>query len=324
MRAVVFHQHGAPEEVLETVSEVPAPLPGPGQVRVRLHARPVNPSDLLYVEGRYGRRAGQFPAAAGFEASGTVDSVGDGLSVATGTKVAVAVDGTWREYVLAGPEDLMRVPDHLPHTVACQATVNPATALLLTDMLALGPGKWLVHTAAASAVGRMVLSLAGRSGIRCVCVVRGGEHVDELLRLGADAVVDSSEEHIEEAVREHTGGGADAALDAVGGDVGTEVLKSLRGGGVFVSYGLLSGRPLRVEPSSLVFDDVRLTGFWLPLRLSGLAESERQRLNERAVELLCDPRCRPDVAERFDLAEVDRAVDRAGWGQPGGKIVLTG
>ncbi|WP_258175137.1 zinc-dependent alcohol dehydrogenase family protein [Actinopolyspora mortivallis] len=323
MRAVLAHRHGVPEEVLDVLSDLPVPRPGDGQVLVRLHARPVNPADLLYVEGRYGRRADRFPTAVGFEGSGTVEAVGGGTSAPVGARVAVAARGTWGEYVLAGNDDLVLLPDELPHEVACQATINPVTALSLLDVLNLERGAALVHTAAASTVGRMLLPLAERAGIRCVCVVRGEERTEELIRLGARAVVDGGSEAVEDALREHTGGGADAALDAVGGELGSSVLRCVRSGGRFVSYGMLSGEPLRITPDSLVFDDIRVEGFWLPVHLARLTSAERSRLTERALALLSDPRCRPVVGQRFDLSEVRRAVALAGRSHRG-KIVLTG
>ncbi|WP_019854040.1 zinc-dependent alcohol dehydrogenase family protein [Actinopolyspora mortivallis] len=323
MRAVVFRRHGVPEEVLDVLSDLPVPRPGGGQVLVRLHARPVNPADLLYVEGRYGRRAERFPAAVGFEGSGTVEAVGEGASPPVGARVAVAARGTWREYVLAEADELVRVPDELPHEVACQATINPVTVLALLEVLNLERGATLVHTAAASTLGRMLLPVAERAGIRCVCVVRGGAHTEELTRLGAAAVVDGECEPVEEVLREYTGGGAEAALDAVGGELGSRVLRCVRSGGRFVSYGMLSGEPLRIAPESLVFEDLRVEGFWLPVYLARLTSAERSRLVARAVDLLSDPRCRPVVGERFDLSEATRAVAHAGRSHRG-KVVLTG
>src|SRR5436305_11825788 len=77
MKAAVFDRFGAPEEVLQ-VRDVPAPEPGRGEVRVRMLASPINPSDLLHVRGEYGRRPG-LPAGAGFEGVGVIESAGPGL-----------------------------------------------------------------------------------------------------------------------------------------------------------------------------------------------------------------------------------------------------
>src|SRR5438445_389411 len=89
MKAVVFERFGDPAEVLQ-VRELPTPEPGPGQVRVRMRAAPINPSDLLYMRGEYGRRP-KLPATPGFEGAGLVEAAGPGLlgRLRAGRRVAV-------------------------------------------------------------------------------------------------------------------------------------------------------------------------------------------------------------------------------------------
>src|SRR5919109_1587817 len=92
MKAVVFERFGDPALVLQ-VRDVPAPEPGPGQVRVRMLASPLNPSDLLVVRGEYGRLP-RLPATPGFEGVGVVDAAGPGLlrrlrRLSPGRRVAV-------------------------------------------------------------------------------------------------------------------------------------------------------------------------------------------------------------------------------------------
>src|SRR5207302_3985751 len=97
MKAVVFDRFGNPDEVLQ-VRDVPVPEPGPGQVRVRMIASPINPSDLLMVRGQYGRLP-QLPATPGFEGVGIVEAAGGGLlgRLRLGKRVAVlnAHGGNW-------------------------------------------------------------------------------------------------------------------------------------------------------------------------------------------------------------------------------------
>src|SRR5437773_4661988 len=102
MKAVICERWGNPEEVL-TVRDVPVPEPGPGQVRVRMLASPINPSDLLSVRGQYGRRP-PLPATPGFEGVGVVDAAGGGLLSRwrLGRRVAVlnGHGGNWQEHVV--------------------------------------------------------------------------------------------------------------------------------------------------------------------------------------------------------------------------------
>src|SRR5262245_40688203 len=119
MKAAVFEQFGDPAEVLQ-VRDTPAPEPGRGEVRVRMIASPVNPSDLLYTRGDYGRRP-SLPATPGFEGVGVVEAVGPGLlarllRLKPGRRVAVinGVSGNWKEQVVIPARQAVPVPDDLP------------------------------------------------------------------------------------------------------------------------------------------------------------------------------------------------------------------
>ncbi|MEE1926875.1 zinc-binding dehydrogenase [Streptomyces sp. TRM 70351] len=319
---------------------------------MRVTARPVNPSDLLFVQGRYGRRArfatdpeapdgqrgrdarggpdGGAPAGApGFEGAGVVDALGPGTSgPPPGTRVAVAADGTWRSYVCAPAAAVLPVSERMPLDVACQLTVNPFTARLLLDDLGLRDGGTVLLTAGASAVSRMVAWLARRRGVRCFAAVRRAEHVPALERGGAVPLLTGTENDLADRVRQATDGrGADAALDSVGGAVGGAALRCVRPGGRFVSYGMLSGRPLSVPPEALIFRRVRVRGFWLPERLERL---ERQgtaavrRLTDEVGAEVAAGLPGLEVAARYDLDAYALALEHATRPGRTGKVLLTG
>src|SRR5436189_4031471 len=116
MNAVVFDRFGPPADVLQ-LADVPEPQPKAGQVRVRMLASPVNPSDLLTVAGRYGRRP-QLPATPGFEGAGIVEAAGAGLlgRLRIGKRVAVlnGTGGNWQEKVVVPARQVVPVPAGLP------------------------------------------------------------------------------------------------------------------------------------------------------------------------------------------------------------------
>src|SRR6516164_5133943 len=105
MKSIIFERFGDPADVLE-VKEGSVPVPGPGQVQVRMLASPINPSDLLYVRGQYGSRP-KLPATPGFEGVGIVEAAGAGLlgRLRLGKRVAVlgSEAGTWRNRSLCPP-----------------------------------------------------------------------------------------------------------------------------------------------------------------------------------------------------------------------------
>ena len=208
MKAVVCDRWGDPADVLQ-VRELPEPAPGPGEVRVRMLASPINPSDVITVRGLYGRLP-PLPATPGFEGVGVVEE-GQGFWARRliGRRVAVlnARGGNWAEKVVIPWRQAVPMPRDLPDEQAATFFVNPATALVMTrDVLRVPRGAWLLQTAAGSALGRMVIRLGRRHGFRTLNVVRRREQVEELLREGGTAAVATNDEDLAERVRALTDG----------------------------------------------------------------------------------------------------------------------
>src|SRR5271165_6473915 len=195
MKAAVFERFGDPVEVL-SVRDLPLPEPGPGQVRVRMIASPINASDLLVVRGHYGVLP-RLPATPGFEGVGIVDKAGPGLlgHWVEGKRVAAinSAGGNWAEYAVIPARQARPVPDDIPDEQAATYFVNPATVLaMVRHVLAVPKGEWLLQSAAGSTLGRMIILLGRHDGFKTLNVVRRREAVDELKSLGADAVISSS------------------------------------------------------------------------------------------------------------------------------------
>ena len=196
MKVIQFDGYGEPAQVL-AVRERPVPEPGKGEVRVRILATPINPSDLLFVRGHYAGVQPHFPSPVGFEGVGIVDALGPQAErPALGQRVAAinGKGGNWADFAVVPADDLLPVPDDLPDQQVASFLINPASAILmLRHVLAIPQGEWLLQSAAGSELGRMMIRLAKHDGIRTVNVVRRRASVAELERLGADAVIVSTE-----------------------------------------------------------------------------------------------------------------------------------
>jgi NADPH2:quinone reductase len=328
MKALVFERFGDPAEVLQ-LQEVPLPEPGPGQVRVRMLAVPVNPSDLLVVRGEYGRLP-TLPATPGFEGVGVIDAAGPGWlrllrGLRPGRRVAVLnrAGGNWQEQVVVPARQAVPVADDLPDEQVAMFFVNPATSWIMTQAVLRVPrGEWLLQTAAASAVGRMVIRLGKHFGFRTINVVRRREQAEELRREGVEHVIASTNEAVVQRVRALTGEGARFALDAVGGDAGKAVVESLGPGARMLVYGTLSGEPIPLDSRALMVGQKSIAGFWLSEWINQQGVLALLKLFRRVQGLMREGVLTTEVGGTFTMDNFQQAIAQAQTPGRKGKILL--
>src|SRR5262249_55794680 len=150
-----------PNDVLK-LSEIPTPPLAHGEALVRVLLSPIHPSDLHMVRGRYGYQP-ELPASPGIEGVGIVEALGPGVQGPTiGTRVVfVNTWQIWRKQITCPVQHLVPVPADIDDQPAATSCINPLTAWALTKSTHnLKEGDWLLQTAAASSVGKLVLQLA--------------------------------------------------------------------------------------------------------------------------------------------------------------------
>jgi NADPH:quinone reductase-like Zn-dependent oxidoreductase len=326
MKAVVFEEFGEPSEVL-SVREVPTPEPGPGEVRVRMIASPLNPSDLLVVRGRYGVLP-QLPATPGFEGVGVVDKAGRGLlgRWLVGKRV-VAINGqggNWAEYAVIPAKQARPVAADIPDEQAATFFVNPATVLALVRyVLTVPKGEWLLQSAAGSTLGRMIIKLGRHDGFKTLNVVRRHEAIEELKALGGDAVISSSDGPIEEQVRRIVGDhGVHHALDPVGGETGAGIFRSLGTESRLVLYGTLSGQPIPIDPRLVISGRRVLEGFWLGHWMRSRSIPQALLLFREIHRLIRSGVLASEIGESFPIDRIQDAATLADSVGRHGKVLL--
>ncbi len=263
-KALEYQEYGAPLDVLRLV-ELPVPEPGPGEVLVEMQACPIHPSDLGLIQGSYGNPR-KPPAIAGREGVGTVVEVGAGVdSKVIGRPVALyGSKGVWQEYQVMNTDHLILFPALVPLEQLAVCLLNPLTAWrLLNDFEYLNAGDVVVQNAGNSAVGQSVIQFAQKMGIRCVSLVRNRASVNYLKALGSDEVWLDNDEVPQKMQEYNMGNGAKLALNSVGGRSAIRLAKCLCAGGVHVTFGAMDAEPVRFPTRNLIFDDVRMVGFWL-------------------------------------------------------------
>lgn len=326
MKAVVVRAYAPGFDNL-ALAERAVPAPGPNQVLVRIAASPINPSDLMFVQGLYGVRK-PLPAVGGFEASGLVVAAGAGPAAQRlmGRRVAALSagenDGAWADYMLASAALCVPVPDDVGDEAASALIINPYTAWALVGIARAAGTKAIVQTAAGSALGRMIQRLAAAHGIACINVVRRPEQAAELLEAGmAPALCSADPDFDTQLATLCKTLDARIAVDAVGGGLTGRVARALRPGGRVIVYGGLSGEEPRIGVDQLIFRDKKLEGFWLSSWLPGRSADELAQL---AVEIpaLARDTLSTDTRARYPLARFREALSDYAGHMSGGKVLF--
>ncbi|MCX7924432.1 MAG: zinc-binding dehydrogenase [Fimbriimonadales bacterium] len=312
MQAAVLHAYdGAPESLRIEARSVPKPERG--QVLVKMSAAPINPSDLMFLKGLYGVQK-PLPVVPGWEGAGRVVATGDDwLSrMLLGKRVACAApnqrDGTWAEYMLTSATRCVPLNDAIPDEQGAMLIVNPLTAWALIDIARKDGKRAFVQTAAASALGRMLLRLSQRFGLEGIHIVRRAEQAELLRTMGARHVLNSETPDFDARLRELCRQlDARIAFEAVSGMLAARVLKAMPKGSRLILYGALSESPVMADPRDLIFEQKRIEGFWLADWLAGRSVLGQIRLGKQVQHALGDL-LRSEIAGKYPLREVHRAL----------------
>jgi NADPH2:quinone reductase len=253
MRALTFSTFGGPE-VLE-VKDLPEREPGPGQVRIRVAAATVNPTDTGFRRGGQAAALGDLkpPYIPGMEFAGTVDAAGAGSEWQAGDRVMAVVvprrpeGGGMQEKVVVSSKSVARVPEGVTLEQAATLPMNGLTVRLALDLLALKPGETLAVTGAAGAVGGYAVELGVAEGLRVIAVASPSDEA-LLKKMGAEAVVPRGDGAVA-GIRAIVPDGVDGIVDAA--VIGEPILPAIKdGGGMAVVRGWQgqSERGITVHP----------------------------------------------------------------------------
>ncbi|MEQ4715763.1 NADP-dependent oxidoreductase [Nonomuraea sp. B19D2] len=290
--------------------EVPVPTAGPGQVRIKMAAAGVNLFDLAVAAGTladYGvaRRLDSY--GLGFDVAGTVDQVGDGTAFRVGEEVIGLVARlelpvkAQAEYVVVDASAVARAPRGRTAVEAATIPLNALTAWQALDRAGVGPGRTLLVTGAAGAVGGYLVELAALRGARVAAIAGAGD--EELVRgLGAEWFVPRGDD-VASSVRALVPGGVDAVVDTA--VLGLAALDAVRDGGAFVA--LSAG----VAPVGLRGIDVATVFF----------RADAAQLAE-VVRLVEGGRLTLRVADTYPLDKAADAHARLAAGGLRGRLVL--
>ena len=320
MRAVEISRPGGPEVLVEI--RRPIPVPGPGEVLIRLAFAGVNRPDLLQRAGAYAPPPGASDLP-GLEGAGVVEAVGAGVTQwGPGDAVcALLPGGGYAELALAPASHCLPIPEGMG---AREAACLPETLFTVWSNVVMRGGlrggeRFLVH-GGASGIGTTAIQVAAALGARVFATAGGPERARACEALGAERGIDRHAEDFVAVLKEQ--GGADVILDMVGGPYLPRNLEALAEDGRLVQIAFLQGPKAEVDLNLVMRRRLTLTGS--TLRPQSVAAKARiaGELRREAWPLLARGRLRPVIAREFPLAEAAGAHAALEAGVIVGKIVL--
>lgn len=324
-----FQEFGSAAEAMEVVEKPDLPCPEGDQLVIKMLVMSINPADILTIEGDYGIKP-KLPNTPGAEGVGRVTEIGpDVMGLAIGDLVLPLGGGAWREKMMCRESTVISLPEGIEADQAAMIKANPATAeIMLTSLVALEEGDWVIQNASNSAVGRFVVKLAKRKNLNVIALVRRDSVVDKLKADGADVVMVADQQtdpgKLSEEMRLLTGGALPKlALDAVGGYASNQLAKCLADGGHVVNYGLLSGEPCQIDPFDLVFRRIELKGFWLADWFKTATRDDILSMYGVLIPLVAEGLISGAIEAKYPLDDVKQAIAHAAKPHRSGKILLT-
>lgn len=303
MRKIQQVSFGGPDVLHLTESE--KPVPGEGQVLVRVHAAGVNPADWKI---RNGLVIGRLPLTVGLDFSGVVDS--GGTRFRRGDEVygvTFPPNGSYAEYIAVSEDALAPKPKSLDHVEAAALPIAALTAWQpLTRLFPVGPGHRVLVHAAAGGVGHLAVQIAKARGAYVIGTAREAKH-DFLRSLGADELIDYTTSDFEKSLV------VDVVLDPISGDYGPRSLDTLEPGGSLIDV-VGHGPDRTVVRRKAEELGLGFTEFYVSASGADLAE---------IADLADAGSMRASIADVLPLEQAAKAHELSESGRVQGKLVLT-
>jgi NADPH:quinone reductase-like Zn-dependent oxidoreductase len=328
-RVVRFHELGGPEVL--RIESLDVPVPGAGEVLVRMEAIGLNRAEAAFRQGQYFETPA-LPARIGYEGSGRIEALGpDVKGCAAGDAVCIIPGFSMNRYGVYAEHALVPASAILPRPAGMSA-VNGAAIWMplltaygaLIDITGLKAGDAVLITAASSSVGLAAIEIANAVGATPIAVTRSGAKSAALKAAGAAHVIASDSQDIAaETLRITAERGARLAFDPIGGSIVEKLAAALGFGGALILYGNLSGEARNTvfpfAPSAL--KGITMRAYLVFEIISNPARFERAR--QFIVDGLAAGRFHPRIARTFPFDQIVDAHRYLESNAQVGKVVVT-
>ncbi|XP_054715755.1 enoyl-[acyl-carrier-protein] reductase, mitochondrial-like [Uloborus diversus] len=316
--AITYKEYGDPNSVLErTEYDVPDKLEG-GQVLLRMLAAPVNPADINMIQGKYAIKP-KLPAIGGNEGVAEVLKVGSlvkNLKVGAWVIPASAGWGTWKTLCVCNEDEVTKIDETIPLISASTAAVNPCTAYRMIKDFENVEGGSIIQNGANSGVGQAVIQIAKYLKINTINVIRDRPNLESLksylMSLGATYVVTENElrtptmsDIFKNIPKPKLG------LNCVGGKSAAELIRHMADKGTLVTYGGMSKQPLTISTACLIFNDIRLRGYWMTHWNHIHSNEDRTAMLEEITNIIKRGNLKPPVYREVKFDNFKDAVAKS-------------
>ena len=328
MKALLSVQSGGPESLV--IRDCPTPVPGPGQIRIRVQACGINYPDVLIIEDRYQYKP-QRPFSPGAEVAGVVDAIGAGVTrFKPGDRVLGGAGwGGLAELVVMEAARCFRVPDAMPIDEAAALLMTYGTShYALKTRAALRKDETLLVLGAAGGVGLAAVDLGKAIGARVIGAVSSDEKAAVVRERGADATIVYPREAMDKAaskafsdqIRERAGGGVDVIYDAVGGQYAEPALRAINWEGRYLVVGFTAGIP-SIPLNLALLKSCQIVGVFWGASIERSLPAHEEQIAE-LFELYEQGLLHPLVSARYRFADAGQAIAHLGSRAAVGKVVV--
>lgn len=326
-KIVRFHETGA-ADVLK-LEDLPLSEPGEGEVRLQVEAIGLNRAEVMFRQGQY-LESPKLPSRIGYEAAGTVDAVGAGVSdIRIGDRVSTIPGfsmgryGVYGESAVVPASAVARYPEQLSPSEGTAIWMQYLTAFgALVEFGQIQKDDPVLITAASSSVGLAAIQITRAAGAQVLATTRGADKKPFLLAAGADHVIVTDEEDLAERVMAITGGnGARVAFDPVAGPFLEKLAAAAAPGGIIFEYGALASQPTAFPLFPAIGKGLTVRGYTL---FEIVRDPEKLARGKQYVyDGLQSGALKPRIDRTFPLAAIADAHRYMESNRQKGKIVVT-
>jgi NADPH:quinone reductase-like Zn-dependent oxidoreductase len=307
------------------VTDTAVPVPESGEVLIKVSRSTINPNDLYHLKGVYSATPDMpFPRPLGFEGAGVVVASGGCVigRFRLGKRVAFYAMGMFGEYVVCNALDVLDIPDDVDFSTAACSVANPMTALAMLKVAKTSGSNVIINTAAASALGRLLIRLGKKNGIDLICVVRRADQIPICRAEGATHVLNSSAPDFDDQLKQVVQAtGCRLAFDCVAGDMPERLLNALPDiGGAVKLYGYMTPGPITLTPQTL-FAGRRLETFEINAYLSRVSLLAKGILAQRIARGMGKD-FKSEVQKTFPLSAGVEALSYYSRNMTAGKVQI--